>query len=329
MTTFDVPLRITVFLGDGGAAPEMREAALDLFEAAKKKRALSVDPDYEKRDGYDPDFLGVRIPLPKLTDAQRRNAAINDLAPAGSDPTVVPYHHFSLVMNRKRRLAYYTACNIDGKRNVDLDRPRDDWDPDKRIPVLEQSGERHYADPIQRGHLVRREDPVWGTQQRALFAEGDTYHFTNCTPQHRNFNANAQLWYGLEKFVLDSAKNEKRRVSVFAGPIFGRNDPPIDDLQVPLAYWKIVVYAPKDDTLSAVGYILEQKTMIEDLLREAATFTASDHQVSIEEIVRRTGLAFNHLERHDALTGVEEGILETTVAGARAIPIRSYADIRL
>ena len=33
----------------------------------------------------------------------------------GASPVELKYHHFSLVMNRRRRLAFFTAVNIDGR----------------------------------------------------------------------------------------------------------------------------------------------------------------------------------------------------------------------
>ena len=41
---------------------------------------------------------------------------------------------------------------------------------------------------FQRGHLVRRLDPAWGTKPQARLAEADTFHFTNCAPQVGFFN---------------------------------------------------------------------------------------------------------------------------------------------
>ncbi|HZG89718.1 MAG TPA: DNA/RNA non-specific endonuclease, partial [Pseudonocardia sp.] len=64
--------------------------------------------------GHDPAFLGTEVPLPTLTDEQRRAAATRIGARPGEDPTVIPYTHFSVVLNRVRQLAHYTVVNIDG-----------------------------------------------------------------------------------------------------------------------------------------------------------------------------------------------------------------------
>ena len=61
--------------------------------------------------------------------------------------------------------------------------------------VSEQTGEDVYRDnDLDRGHLVRRLDPAWGPKSAA--AVDDTFHFTNCAPQHHEFNAGRTLWLG-------------------------------------------------------------------------------------------------------------------------------------
>ncbi len=55
------------------------------------------------------------VGLPKLAKVKHR-AAVNKDAEEGDDPHELRYHHFSVVMNAERRLAFFTACNIDGKR---------------------------------------------------------------------------------------------------------------------------------------------------------------------------------------------------------------------
>jgi endonuclease G len=115
-------------------------------------------------------------------------------------------------MNRRRQLALYTAVNIDGASSIDLIREEDSWSYDPRIAESEQIGEALYRrNKLDRGHLVRRLDPVWGTPEEAARANEDTFHFTNCSPQHEGFNQNDATWQGIENFLLDSARNNRRR----------------------------------------------------------------------------------------------------------------------
>ncbi len=88
--------------------------------------AITIDPNYATRRGYDPRFLGARsVPLPRLSPAQRAQAASRTSGP--SPRNVLTYHNFSVVMNAQRRLAYFTAVNIDGKLTRRLTREDDRW----------------------------------------------------------------------------------------------------------------------------------------------------------------------------------------------------------
>ena len=69
---------------------------------------------------------------------------------------------------------------------------------------------------------MRRLDPAWGTEVLAKAANDDTFHFTNATPQHHEFNAGSTLWAGLEDYVLDNADTADLAVSVLTGPVLRR-----------------------------------------------------------------------------------------------------------
>ena len=78
-------------------------------------------------------------------------------------------------MNRRRQLAYYTVVNIDGNRSSELSREGDRWFFDSRIAESEQIGEALYRrNALDRGHLVRRLDPVWGPQASGADGEPST-----------------------------------------------------------------------------------------------------------------------------------------------------------
>ena len=55
-------------------------------------------------------------------------------------------------------------------------------------------------------------------------ANDDTFHFTNCTPQHHEFNAGSTLWAGLEDYVLNNADTADLAVSVLTGPVLADDD---------------------------------------------------------------------------------------------------------
>ncbi len=291
--TFEVPLRITVSLGS--AAPSTGICMKQKSDAGAGPGLERGGIDYSNRKGYDPNFLGIAVPLPVLTDEQRRSAAKNSKARSGEDSTVLPYHHFSIVMNRRRQLAYYTAVNIDGARSRDLRRTKDPWCYDSRIAESEQiGGELYVRNQLDRGHLVRRLDPCWGSEDDAVAAELDTFTYTNCSPQHAQFNQNDETWQGIENYLLGSAQQQGSKMTIFTGPITTEEDPLYRGIRLPMAFWKIAVTGRKDKTLEVSAYILEQTELIKDL-DGLERFEPQTFQVTVEEICERTGLNFNYL----------------------------------
>ena len=318
--TWTIPLQVTVGLGTPSQAPASpapppiapsiqptRLASSTASSAgsfsAPAEEAVSIDPDYGNREGYDPDFLGPdarSIPLPQLSDDMKADAAVNRGAD-GADEHVLPYHHFSVVMNKKRKLAYFTAVNLDGtKRAHEIDRDEDRWFLDPRIGEDEQAGEAVYAaNPLDRGHLVRRLDPAWGvTLEQAKVANDDTFHFTNCCPQHERFNRNQTTWAGLENYVLNNAIAQNLRVSVFTGPVLEAGDPQYRGVQLPRQFWKVAVMVKEDGSLSATAYLLSQDSLLQGL--EEFSFGAyKTFQVPIRRIEELTGLDFGDLTDAD------------------------------
>jgi endonuclease G, mitochondrial len=246
----------------------------------------SIEPDYSTRGGYDAAFLGIELPLPVLTvDAHLATEPLR-------------YHNFSVVMQRKRKLALFTAVNIDGGKADHPRRDSDKWILDPRIPVDGQTGEDVYRDnDLDRGHLVRRLDPAWGPKSAA--AVDDTFHFTNCAPQHHEFNAGRTLWLGLEDYVLQNAVTADLKVSVLSGPVLDDDDPQYRGVALPLQYWKVVAMVRKDGKPSATAYLLSQESLLDEFrtertpgkLPESFSFGAyRTFQVPVRRIAGLTGL---------------------------------------
>ncbi|MFB5760912.1 DNA/RNA non-specific endonuclease [Paenibacillus medicaginis] len=251
---------------------------------------------YEHSTGYDSDFLGVnyKIPHPAL-----RGDLEEDAAPLIDGGRVLNYTHFSVVMSKSRQLAFYTAVNIDGSQLRDIGR-NDRWLFDPRMDRKYQCGPPVYEHPdIDRGHLVRRRDPVWG--ERAAEANEDTFHFTNAAPQHKKLNQ--QIWLGLEDYILRNTDEHSLKVSVFTGPVFREDDIEYRGVRIPAEFWKVAVMVKTDGRLSATAYLLSQKSFIDDL--EFAFGEYKTYQVPIQQIEELTGLGFGELKQHDPLHGQE------------------------
>lgn len=276
-------------------------------------KALTIDPNYTNRAGYADQFLGSgkrRVSLPALSAAQRADAVTlhRRAGMRGRPAFVLRYRHFSAVMSKSRRLAFYTAVNIDGASKQTVARESDRWFYDPRIERAAQLGREMYEqNDLDYGHLVRRLDVCWGnTLDEAQQANADSFHFTNCAPQHRLFNRNKSTWAGLEDYVLTNALARRLRVTVFTGPVLDPNDKPYRDAQLPSRFWKVVVMVKQDGALSATAYLLEQTELLEAVEKSLWQYGPfKTYQVSVREIEQLTGLQFGRLPQHDPLDGVK------------------------
>lgn len=255
----------------------------------------------QDRNGYDPEFLGTDacVPLPAIPEPLRADVTTIPGNDPGN-PFELRYLHYSVVMKSSRRLALFTAVNIDGAQARRVKRGRDRWRFDPRLPMEMQMGNDLYRrNPLDRGHLVRRLDPVWGDREVAEAASIDTFFWTNCSPQHSQLNQ--RTWLALEDHILDNASTLGFQVSVFSGPIYRDDDPEYRGLtRLPQAFWKVVVMRRTDDrALNATGYILSQANLLTDL--EFAFGEFRTFQVPITTIEDMTGLDFNDLRTHDPL----------------------------
>jgi len=268
--------------------------------AGYDERFLADSEDLEATAPLD-DFV---VPLPELDQAAMNDAAIIVDA-EGEETHVIPYRHFSVVFSMSRRVPRLTAVNIDGARTRKIKRSADQWFRDLRLPRELQLTRQDYIHPnINRGHMVRREDPNWGDQNEALQANDDTFHYTNAAPQHSRLNQNKQAWLGLEEYILGSARTHGFRAVVFTGPILRRNDPVLEDtdIKVPREFWKVVVMIDAERRgLHATGYVLGQGELIRDITEGFLFEDFRAYQVRIVDIQRATRLDFGALVNADPL----------------------------
>ncbi|WP_035607919.1 DNA/RNA non-specific endonuclease [Haloferula sp. BvORR071] len=288
------PLMLPTLPGvnEGGGPEELLRRSADKFKDAS---------------GYKPGFLGRthKIPLPGMSsEVKREVATLRD-----STETELKYQHYSLVMNRERRTAFYVAANIDGalhwKQNPDLGAlpPRPSWSFDPRMEDKFQPDDGIFSNAMQRGHLFKREDASWGADREEMaLADQHSFTITNATPMIGNFN-NVE-WGDLEDIVSKEAM-AGHKVSYFAGPIFRSDDPFFNELRsgvpaaerrkgmrVPQSFWKIVAWI-EDSTLKATGFILDQRDEIEahgPITEEIDFGTYKSRPIS--EIEAATGLRF-------------------------------------
>lgn len=273
-TRIEIPLRVTVALDGAG-----RAAGLSAGFAPDRGRDVlpeAISPsDMSDRRGYDPDFLGLGLPLPGIKPEPAHGGAQRITDPSHSgDEYELRYHGYSVLVCAARRLAYLSACNVDfnAPARVTSGEGGGSWRYDPRIPRAAQLGNRYYLDnPYDRGHLSRRDDLARGpTREAAIAANKDSFFWTNCTPQHYLLNqsnsysgANLLLWGDLENHISEQGKAQGR-LSLFNGPVFGPADKPLFDAFAPLAFYKIVAWNGADGA-GALGFLLEQAGLVSDL----------------------------------------------------------------
>jgi len=306
------------------------------------------------RPGYKEDFLGkgkLLVPLPAIPASLRKKVAPLVKKPGESE---LKYFNYSVVMNKERKLAFFSAVNIDGRLRQDVGkREGDSWLLDPRLKDEFQIDDKFYGkqktleadraqNPFDRGHLVRRLDATWGKDEAQAKEHGDdSFHFTNCSPQFWAFNEGKKLWLGLEEFVLEQLEAGKSKACVINGPVFdgpvapeggapdpgdrSRPDPTFGGVAIPKYFWKLMVIA-RAGKLVATAFLLSQQDQIMDIARihEAAILEklteaqAKVFQISIADLAKFTKLNFGKLAQADT----------KEAAGVKPRQIRSLDDVR-
>jgi len=264
-----------------------------------------------KRKGFVRNFLGFELPaLANITKKFRKKTT--QLVDGGGNE--LRYTHFSVIMHDERRLALIAAVNIDGSK---LREPsaKPSWRIDRRIEATKNSGAELYRNnPFDKGHLVRRLDPVWGTPAEADDAVTDTYHYTNAAPQEHSFNDG--VWGDVEDYILQISALKERKISVFTGPILSKDDRSYGEERpggpwiIPSHFWKVIAYVKTDGTKAATGFVLDQSDQITDLVEgftplPRAREVARVHQRTVTDIENLTGLDFGELRKFDPLADLE------------------------
>lgn len=279
-----------------------------------KNCCMSLQPLAEEAEGYNPTFLGSKeFPIPiKSIEGDSNPVPLKLHDTSGKKRYELKYTHFSIVMHKERKLPLLTACNINGAFLRGKDEGIESlssWRFDHRIDSRYQCGNEIYVkNPLDRGHMVRRLDPVWckdnaeDNYEIANQANSDTYYYTNAAPQQFSFNRG--LWKELEDFVYNKAEEQDIKLSVFTGPIFKENDPEYDIpdtyetatkkvIQIPTDYWKLILLrnqnGAEDEEYKIAAYILHQEVDLMAMDSQEAEL----YQVSIDNLEKEIGINFD------------------------------------
>lgn len=280
------------FAGEVGDEPEHAMAcyAASVFEKLEIRPAPPAEVVLpEAADlGYAASFFGLPVAAPEPASSE----VGDDLLTAGGQ-TVFDYMHFSLAMSQSRRFARWVAWNIDGGSLHRLSRKGLSFTKDPNLPVEAQVGDELYANnPLDRGHIARRADLLWGTLAEARRANADSFFFTNITPQHEAFNQSSAsgIWGELENAIFADVDLEDLRVSVVGGPILAPSDPEYRGVHLPKQFWKAIYFREAGSSaVSARGYVLTQADLLNELeVLELPEFSV--YEVPLARIGEMTGL---------------------------------------
>ncbi|HSF51765.1 MAG TPA: DNA/RNA non-specific endonuclease [Nitrososphaeraceae archaeon] len=277
------------FAGETSPNPDDEHAIACYPKSVFEKLEILLKPptDLEKppETGFNQNFLSSIVDLPKLSIKNQQNAFNLN----GSE--VIDYTHFSLTLNKVRKFPFWVGWNIDGGNIKRLSRRGIRFVLDRRIPKEFQAGEELYAgNRLDRGHIARRADLIWGGILEAKKANKDSFFFTNIAPQMDDFNQAARggLWGRLEDAVFEDTDVENLRVCVFGGPVFHADDREYREMKLPREFWKVIVFVD-GQKLKAKGFLLTQNL---DELEVLELDPFKVYQIALTEIEDRCGIKF-------------------------------------
>jgi endonuclease G len=340
-TRFLIPVEIDVHVGAEAFASTPAASAISFPQGGAAPPAAHLEKveidrtNYDERNGYSPTFLGAgfRVPLPRVTSKR-----FGEPARSTGNAQVLKYWNYSVVMNARRRLAYFSAVNIDASKFRKVADNEDGWITDDRLDEALQVGREFYKkqatfeadrtnNPFDQGHLTRRSDLQWGDDDvEAKRNNDESYHYTNCAPQHWQFNQNSKasgIWWRLESAAINQL-SPGGKLCVINGPVFdaplsdfgadgtlelqpgGRRvkDDEVGGVQIPKQFFKVIAYVA-DNALRARAFVVSQEDLLGDVARLRPIERLTDreihlYEVSVAALAKLTGLNFGALANASA-----------------------------
>lgn len=280
------------FAGEVGNEPDHALACYpaSVFEKLQIRptKPVAVADESPSGLGFSTTFVGAKVALPKPANV----AVSNDLVMINGRH-VIDYMHFSLAMSGSRKFARWVAWNIDGGSVKRLNRNGISFRKDPNLPAKVQIGNELYVNNrLDRGHLARRQDLLWGPIEEAERANVDSFFYTNMAPQHEDFNQSSAggIWGELENAIFADTDVHDLRLSLLGGPILQPDDRVYRGVLIPSDFWKIIYFRESaGGPLRAKGYVLTQR----DLLHQIEALELPEfrvYEVPIVEIGSRVDL---------------------------------------
>ena len=302
-------IHVHIHIGSNGAISIPSTVAQNFQTPVEFEKKIEDEIDFSLCQGFDTFFMAEDTPLPTLSNSLRKKVAKLVDNP---NAYVLKYHHFSTVQHAVRRMPVYSAINIYGKRRyTELQGRSDNWYRDRRIDFdVQLNDEFYYKSKMDKGHMARREDAEWGnTIAFAENAANMTCSYANACPQvpalNRNMFGYKGEWGQLEGLLLEAGVEKEggaeARICVYNGPIFNEDDPVFKSVQIPMAFFKVVVWRNKNKEIKSTGFVLSQAELVGDVDFEKLVFDEifTHRQVPIPKIEALTQLHFDKIRDWD------------------------------
>ncbi len=290
-----------------GSSPSLPNGQNDQEIEAAEIMRLEEATDYTLCKGYQANFLGtkliVALPQPQAS-IKHMMAKLND-----SKSIELKYFNYSVIQHAIRKMPLLSAINIDGNplKRQDNTARKDNWLRDTRLSFDMQLNNAFYKNSgFDKGHMSRREDANWGNSADDAKRNADlTCMFTNACPQVAKLNQSSRkgLWGLLEKIVLEKGavqeENKTAKITVFNGPIYKEDDRVFRGVQIPLDFFKIVLWLTDKGTLRATAFKLTQEGLTDDIDFEQLNIDQNldfkQYQCSIGSLQSLTKIDFSKL----------------------------------
>ncbi len=267
-----------------------------------------------KCKGYSPTFISK---TKKVNYDHLLSNAMKKLLPDvnGGGAAFLHYTGFSVAYNKKRKVPFFAAYNIDGNDKSDT-APRPRFRPDPRIDPACQLNFPFYDlitdfTEFEIGHMASNSEMGRGADGQLKAYQ--TFHFTNSAPQAEVLNSG--MWQGLEKYIIKEAGSidQNKKICVFTGPVLTSKDPDYlfdpGGFKVPLLFFKVIIFMRNKKLYSTAFVISHEKKLLEKKMissgkkvrivrgKEPEYFVdypfKKVFQVNMEFLSRKTGLDFS------------------------------------
>ena len=240
------------------------------------------------------------VPLASRTISRRRSRSTS--CPTTTSPSC----------RTRRKLAIYTAVNINGKTRQKPKRLDDRWFFDPRVPKEEQTGQAVYEEPARprpprapaRPGLGQHREDGEARQRRHVPLHQLHAATQGLQPQQDELG-------GPRRLHPEDAANLHFKANVFTGPVLDENDDAYEGVQLPRQFWKVVTMV-KTDRPQAVGHGVPSEarnTSSRDLCpaRRSPYGAYKTYQVPVKKVEKLSGLSFG-LVHADPLSTRDIGV---------------------